>query len=435
MKSELKVGIFFAVVLVMIAVIILVVGDISNLFKKPGYSLYLYFDSAVGLEKRNVVRLAGVKIGYIDDIRLKGSKAEVVLSIDSKVGIKKGSRAKLAALGLLGEKYIEIIPGKGPGIIQPGETMESISSVGFDQLGPLWFSVGDEIRELGKSLRELVGEEKTKENFKETIQNLSALVADLKDVFEANKGIMNESLQNSSKAIQNFDQRSERISRNLDELISVLKDTVEENRGDVKLSLKNIKELISRIEEAVQLLNKSLNKINRGDGTLGKMIQQPELYTKAEETVQSLQRIIRPVSSFKARAGLEFGYYGESNMVKSRLMLSLWPTSKKYLFAEIIRDPWQDIFTYSLQGGIRLGAVSTRAGIMESRMGAGIDCYVLGDRLKFSFESLDFNRHPRPRFRVWTTYAVAKYFYVLFGIDDFTLAPQRELFFGLGLGL
>ena len=435
MKSELKVGIFFAVVLVMIAVIILVVGDISNLFKKPGYSLYLYFDSAVGLEKRNVVRLAGVKIGYIDDIRLKGSKAEVVLSIDSKVGIKKGSSANLAALGLLGEKYIEIIPGKGPGIIQPGETIESISPVGFDQLGPLLFSVGDEIRELGKNLRELVGEEKTKENFKETIQNLSTLVADLKDVFGANKGIMNESLQNSSKAIQNFDQRSERISRNLDELISVLKDTVEENRGDVKLSLENIKELISRIEESVQLLNESLNKINRGDGTLGKMIQQPELYTKAEETLQSLQRVIRPVSSFKARAGLEFGYYGESNMVKSKLMLILWPASKKYLFAEIIRDPWQDIFTYSLQGGIRLGAVSPRAGIMESRMGAGIDCYVLEDRLKFTFESFDFNRHPRPRFRIWTRYAVSKYFYVLFGIDDFTLAPQRELFFGLGLGL
>jgi len=435
MKSELKVGVFFAVVLVMIEVIILVVGDISNLFKKPGYSLYLYFDSAVGLEKRNVVRLAGVKIGYIDDIRLKGSKAEVVLSIDSKVGIKKGSSANLAALGLLGEKYIEIIPGKGPGIIQQGETIESISPVGFDQLGPLLFSVGDEIRELGKYFRELVGEEKTKENFKETIQNLSTLVADLKDVFGANKGIMNESLQNSSKAIQNFDQRSERISRNLDELISVLKDTVEENRGDVKLSLENIKELISRIEESVQLLNESLNKINRCDGTLGKMIQQPELYTKAEETLQSLQRVIRPVSSFKARAGLEFGYYGESNMVKSKLMLILWPASKKYLFAEIIRDPWQDIFTYSLQGGIRLGAVSPRAGIMESRMGAGIDCYVLEDRLKFTFESFDFNRHPRPRFRIWTRYVASKYFYVLFGIDDFTLAPQRELFFGLGLGL
>jgi len=435
MKSELKVGIFFAVVLVMVAVIILVVGDMSNLFKESGYPIYLYFDSAVGLEKRNVVRLAGIKIGYIDDIRLKGSKAEVVLSIDNKVGIKKGSKANLAALGLLGEKYIEIIPGKGPGIIQPGETMESISPVGFDQLGPVLFSAGDEIKELGKNLRELVGDEKTKENLRETIQNLSALVADLKDVFGANKEIMSEGLQNSSKAIQNFDQRSERVSQNLNELISVLKDTVEKNRGDVELSLDNIKELIPRIEESMQLLNESLKEINSGDGTLGKMIQQPELYTKAEETVESLQRVISPVSSFKAHAGLEFGYYGESNMVKGRLMLSLWPASEKYLFAEIIRDPWQDAFTYSLQGGIRFGAISPRAGIMESRMGAGIDCYVLEDRLKFTFESFDFNRHPRPRFRIWTRYAASKYFYVLFGIDDFALAPQRELFFGLGLGL
>ena len=71
---------------------------------------------------------------------------------------------------------------------------------------------------------------------------------------------------------------------------------------------------------------------------------------------------------------------------------------------------------------------------MESKVGAGIDLYAVRDRLKFSLDSFDFNRHPRPRFRFWTRYAASKYFSLLLGIDNFTLVPKREIYFGLEIG-
>jgi hypothetical protein len=103
--------------------------------------------------------------------------------------------------------------------------------------------------------------------------------------------------------------------------------------------------------------------------------------------------------------------------------------------AQAIHDPWLERFTYSVQAGMRWKSFSPRAGIVESKAGAGLDYYALRDRLRFSLEGFDFNRRPRPRFRLWTQYAVSKYFYILLGIDDFTLVPKRELFFGFGLGL
>ena len=137
MRRELKIGIFLAVAISVLAAFIFVVGDLSVLFKKPGYLLYVSYDSAAGLEKRALVRMAGVKIGYVKDIRLKQSKAEVLLSIDSGINVPRGSKATLASLGLLGEKHIEIMPSEEAKFCLPGETIEGIPPVSFDQMGTL----------------------------------------------------------------------------------------------------------------------------------------------------------------------------------------------------------------------------------------------------------------------------------------------------------
>ena len=56
MKRELKIGIFISIALSIVAAAVFVVGDLSVLFRKPGYSLYVSFDTAAGLEKRAVVK-------------------------------------------------------------------------------------------------------------------------------------------------------------------------------------------------------------------------------------------------------------------------------------------------------------------------------------------------------------------------------------------
>ena len=434
MKREVKIGIFIGVALFIIAAFIFIVGDLSVLFKKQGYSLLVSYDSATGLEKRALVRMAGVKVGYVKDIRLKGSKAEVVLNIDSGIYVPRGSKATLASLGLLGEKHIEIMPGEEPDFCEPGETIEGIPPVSFDQMGTLLLSIGNEFKEIARSFGELLGGEEEKANFKATLRNLSSFTADLNEFLGANKDELQKGIQSSSQAFRKFEQRVDDVSQNLDELISMLKDVVEENREDIKINLESIQQLIKNIEKSLKLLNESLEKINKGEGTLGKLIHQPELYERAEGAMDELERLIYPVSNLRFTAGFRTEYYGKSNLLKTYFTLGIWPTKKKYLLAQVIHDPWLEKFTYSSQFGIRWGAISPRAGIMESKVGVGVDYYAAGDRLKFSLDSFDLNRHPRPHFRFWTRYVASKYVYLLFGIDNFTLAPKREVYFGLELG-
>lgn len=434
MKREIKIGIFMTIAILILSLFIFIVGDISVFFKKKGYPLFVNFDSVAGLEKRAVVRMAGVKIGFVKKITLKETRAEVLLNINSRVKVDQDSKVTLASLGLLGEKYIEIMPGGGLDFCQPGDVLGSVPSIGFDQLGVLLFSVGDEIKELGGLLGEVIGEGEPEANIKETLQNISSFVAELKDFFGESKGELNKSIKKSSEAIQKFEQGVEGVSHNLDELILLLKSTVEENRENVKINLASIKELILKIEKSLGLLNESLEKINKGEGTLGRLIQDAGLYERTEETVKGIQKMIQPVSSFRVKMEIRADYLTEGNLLKSYLTFGLWPTPEKFLLAQIIRDPLLDKFTYSLQGGIRWGPLASRAGILESKFGLGVDYYTLHDRLRFSIESFDFNRHPRPNFRIWTRYAASKYVCLLVGIEDFTLAPNRELFFGFSLG-
>jgi len=433
MKREFKVGLFLAIALFLMATIIFMVGDLSILFRKTGYILYADFETAAGLEKRTVVKMAGVSVGYVKEIKLKGVRAELAIDIDPDVEIYKDSQAMMASLGLLGEKYIEIVPGKGPDICQPGDTIGSIAPISFDQLGSLMMSIGDEIKEVSVSLRELVGGEEPRSNFHATLRNLSDLTRDLKEFTEANKSTLTQSIKASSQTVQKFDQRVDEIAGNMDELILSVKDTVDDSRGSLNDNLESISALIEQVQEAVRLLTESLEKINRGEGTVGKLIHDEELYNRAEGVLTDAEKISKSISSFRIRGELD--YYGKSELLKGYLTLSFWPTADKYLLGQIIRDEFLDKFTYSLQGGMRFGDFSPRAGIMESEIGIGLDYFALKDRLRFSLESYDFNRDPRPQFRVFASFYASKFVYLVLGLHDFSISSNREVFFGLGIGL
>ena len=435
MKREVKIGLFLGTALGIMAVFIFIVGDMSTLLKKPGYPLNIYFDSAAGLEKNTVVRMAGVKIGYVKDIRLKGRQAEVILDIKQEAQLRKDSTATLASLGLLGEKYIEILPGVSSEICQPGDSLTVISAVSFDRLGTELVTIGDEIKETGRILRKMIGDEESQGNFKEILSNLAQFSTDLKEISGASKQDLNLSIKKTSEAIQNFDARVSEVAKNLDELVALLRDLVEQNRGNVEQSLQDVKELIGKAEESLGHLDESIDKISGGEGTLGKLIQEKDLHDRAEKIIGEIERVVKPVSSFRTTARLQLAYYTEPELLKSYLSLNLWPTPSRFILAEVIRDPWLDKFTFSAQAGIRWGGFSPRAGIMQSQIGAGVDYYLLRDRLKFSLESYAFNRRPYPYFRFVTSLSTTKYLYLLFGLDDFANSDLREFFFGLGLGL
>ncbi len=433
MRREVKIGIFLAGTIVIMAALIFIVGDLSVLFRKGGYELSAYFDSAIGLENRAAVRMAGVKIGYVKDIRLAERKAQIVMSISPEFQVPKESKATLASLGLIGEKYIEITPSDAPDFCQPGEALQATPAISFDQLGALVLSIGEKIEDVSRSLREITGEE-SQTNIRETLQNLNSFSGELNKFLAENKGDLRAGIRQASQTVQSLDTRIGAVTENLDDTIRLIKETVQENRGGIRSGMDKIEELLSQVEESLRLLQNSLEKINRGEGALGKLVQNPELYDEAKSTLQAVNRTVEPISQVRAIGNFRVDYLGDSDKVKSYLTVGFSLARSYFVIGQVVEDPFLEKFTYSAQGGIRWGALAPRAGLIESEFGAGVDVWALRDRLIFSLEGYDFSRDGGPHFRFLTRFVLFKYFQLVAGVDDFGRSASREFYLGLGLG-
>jgi ABC-type transporter Mla subunit MlaD len=63
MKQQLRIGIFLAVALVIMAVFIFIVGDLGRFFRKPGYAVYVSLETVAGLDPSATVRMSGIGSG------------------------------------------------------------------------------------------------------------------------------------------------------------------------------------------------------------------------------------------------------------------------------------------------------------------------------------------------------------------------------------
>src|SRR5258708_5590017 len=110
MKSVIKVGIFATICLIVLGLLIWKIEDF-NPFEKKGQRIDAVFRTVAGLDDKASVRIAGVKVGHVDGVGLQGSQARITLALDKKHKLTVGTSATIANLGLLGEKYVELIPG------------------------------------------------------------------------------------------------------------------------------------------------------------------------------------------------------------------------------------------------------------------------------------------------------------------------------------
>lgn len=184
-KVELKVGIFVFIGLIILVAFVLLIGDFKTW--TAGHDINFIFNFVNGVKIGAPVRFAGVDIGevkelqFIPDTSGKGMKVRIVGWVNKSVKIPRDSAIWVNTLGLLGEKYIEIMPGSDyTNIVVANETL-----IGKDPIAM------QEVTEMAKDIAQNLNESIVRINNKEgtvgkllyddTIyKDLEALMADLK---------------------------------------------------------------------------------------------------------------------------------------------------------------------------------------------------------------------------------------------------------------
>ena len=197
---EFRVGLFVVAALALLAYLVVRAGD---LYMRPGYTVKMVFDTVSGIDKGSPVRLAGVPIGEVKKFHAlenKDGKANVEIEafIDEGVKIEEDSELRVATMGFLGEKYIEIYPGTpGAALIQPGGTIVGRQLTGVDDLFDSGQKLLQKMEYVAEDMKDIVGDEEFKKaakgtfvNGEKTFANLEAASADLKDAAASTKIVM-----------------------------------------------------------------------------------------------------------------------------------------------------------------------------------------------------------------------------------------------------
>jgi phospholipid/cholesterol/gamma-HCH transport system substrate-binding protein len=156
---ELAVGLFLVAGIAALFFLAIKVSGLSTEMSQPSYKVYAHFQNIAGLTARAKVTMSGVTIGRVASIELdrKRLNAKVTLEIDKDVNeISTDAVASILTAGLLGEKYIGIVPGADDTFIKNGDEIEQTQSslVLEDLIGKFLFNKATENKSTGATAPE-----------------------------------------------------------------------------------------------------------------------------------------------------------------------------------------------------------------------------------------------------------------------------------------
>jgi len=236
--------------------------DLSTWFRKPGYELSVLFSSATGW--RNTQRRAWPESRSATSRTSPGrAQSPVVMAICRNTSAERIS----GHAGLSGDRRRTVHrhqPSDRPDFMQPGETMEARPTIGFDQIGSLAASIGDELKAVSQSIREMTDEE-TRQNLAGILTNLNSFTLDLGQFLAANRDELETGIGSISRAAQGLDQRlgdipgtSTKPSRRSRALPPENQDSINSNSGSSRRARR-----APRVRPAAQ---NSLEKIDKARG-------------------------------------------------------------------------------------------------------------------------------------------------------------------------
>ncbi len=243
-SNEVAVGVFVIVGFIFLTLVLFFVSGVY-LFRS-GYTLDVMYNYVSILNKGAPVRLAGVQVGEVSQVNLvfdqakQNSRVKVKLFIEKGVEIRENYVFTIRGTHILSEPHVEISPKPGNfPLLRKGAVVEGVNLVAVEEMM-------DRAQEILNRLSGILGKFKEGVDDPETLTDLKTLL------------------------------------HNLSSLSGSLNDSLKKPDGNVQQSFQNI-------ESSSASLSKILDKVESGNGTLGKLLMEDELYRDMKAFVKDVR--------------------------------------------------------------------------------------------------------------------------------------------------
>jgi phospholipid/cholesterol/gamma-HCH transport system substrate-binding protein len=301
-KREIKIGIVF-----IIATVVMIWGLMYlkglEIFTKSR-NIFAVYDNVDGLVVANPVTLNGLQIGQVNvlsfDPRHNG-KIVAELYIKGDYPFPANSIARIRSSSLLGSKEVAIILGSSKTFLKSGDTIQteleaSLSSEVNKQLLPLKRKAENLISSIDSVviIVQMVLNKNTRENLVQAIDHVEDALRNISHATYDLDTLVSTQRKNIAGIIGNVESISKNLKQNNEKITHIIN-----NLSEVSDSLARAKipSTIMQVNLAVKNLNKTLEKINKGEGTIGLLINDQKLYIDVENAARNLNLLIEDLKA------------------------------------------------------------------------------------------------------------------------------------------
>jgi len=326
-KTEFWVGLVVVVGLLTALYMVHRTGDL-RFRPQPGYQVAVNIPDVSGLDVGDSIRVAGVYVGKVEEIRLEGRVGRVILSISRDVVFHEDASAQVRTYGLLGDRFVSIDPGS-PSLprLEPGSDIRAARvPESMDMLLDRLSQVAGDIKRVTESLSNVLGGPEGETALRDILTNTQQLSGELAAIARENQGQIREVTSNLASLTREMDGIVTENREAIRKTLAAMPETAENLRGvtgEARLFLEENRQGLSETFEQLRLASTKLNasleniqsvseRIREGEGSLGKLVQDEALYDEAKNTLVEMRNLIEdlreqtPISAFISVGGAAF---------------------------------------------------------------------------------------------------------------------------------
>ena len=310
LSNEVKVG------LVVTAGIVFLIWGINYLKGTDIFSshstYYAIYQNIDGLKESDPIILSGYKVGHVDDLSFlenRSGQLSVTLLIEERIKVPKNSTVRIIS-DLLGTRTIELEMSEFEAYAESGDTLIAATQPSFTaelnkQVGPIKFKAENLMVSLDSVARmlNLLLNDQNRNSISKSFSNIEGLTKKLDYQLSRDEGRLFAILDNVSSITENIKQNNEELS-NIIKNFSQISDT---------LAKANIAHTIMQTNDVLSQTEKMFAKINNGEGSLGMLLKDEQLYNNLTSSSASLDQLLTDMKQNPKRY-VHFSVFGKKEV-------------------------------------------------------------------------------------------------------------------------
>ncbi|MAN60138.1 MAG: ABC transporter substrate-binding protein [Flavobacteriaceae bacterium] len=281
----------------------------SNLLQKHR-TFYVKYQNVEGLSKSAPVTINGLTVGRVQDINFANQTGGLVVqfTVETDFDFSKNSLVRIYSSGLIGGKSLGIFPEYNPnnlaksGDTLPGEVEQGMLDAVTARLGPLEQKVQKTLATVDTlllNITDLVDDE-NRANLKRAIANISKASNNFEGITSNLEGV-------TQKTNSLLERNDDKLNRTFDNL-----DITAANFAKLSDSLSQIEtgKMVRDIEEVTSQLHAIVSRIDRGEGSVGKLLKDEQLYQNLEGASRQLEELLQDLK-LNPKRYVHFSVFGK----------------------------------------------------------------------------------------------------------------------------